>query len=172
MGHVQTQRRWLRRVAASGASLAVMAGMAGIRIPLAAGSTVPLATLGAAPKLPAASSTLGALPPATPVTVSVVLTPSDPAGLTAAATAVATPGSSSFRSFMTPAQVAATFGPTPASSGAVRSWLEGEGLHVGSAIGDGVVLPVTGTASQFSAAFRTPLVQTRLADGRVTYVNT
>lgn len=90
--------------------------------------------LGCRTQAAAASSTLGALPPATPVTVSVVLTPSDPAGLTAAATAVATPGSSSFRSFMTPAQVAATFGPTPASSGAVRSWLEGEGLHVGPAL--------------------------------------
>ena len=176
MGHhrdrVQTQSRRLRRVAIVGASLAVTVAMAGIKIPLAAGSAIPLATVGMAPALPAASSVLGALPAATPVKVSVVLTPSDPAGLTAAATAVATPGSSTFRTFMTPSQVAATFGPTPASSSAVRSWLEGEGLHVGSAIGDGVVLPVTGTASQVSAAFRTPLVQTRLADGRVSYANT
>jgi subtilase family serine protease len=60
----------------------------------------------------------------------VYLAARNPARLTAAAIAESTPGSPSYRHFLSPAQVQARFGQTPAQIGAVRTWLRGAGLRV------------------------------------------
>ncbi len=60
----------------------------------------------------------------------VYLAARDAAGLAAAATAESTPGSPRYRHFLSPAQVQARFGQTPARIAAVRAWLRGAGLRV------------------------------------------
>jgi subtilase family serine protease len=86
------------------------------------------------------------------------------AGLAAVATAVSTPGTTSYRHFLTPAQVKARFGPTAAQVGAVTAWLRGAGLRVTAVrnqVADGYVA-VAGTTAAASRAFGVTLRRYRL----------
>ncbi len=85
-------------------------------------------------------------------------------------TAVSTPGSPSFRHYLAPGAFAAEFGPSPATIAAVRAWLAGRGLRVGPTSGDGLIVPISGTAAQIDRAFDVGLEQYRLPSGRVVRV--
>ena len=65
---------------------------------------------------------------AQPVAVDVVLAPSDPSGLAALVSAVQDPASPSYHHWLTPAQFAARFAPSPAEVRSVTSWLAARGL--------------------------------------------
>ena len=127
----------------------------------------------AAPRLPAGSTQLGAAPAGQVLNLDVVLAGQNPAGLTQAVAAVSTPGSPDFRHYMSAAQYAARYGPSPAEVAQVSSALRTEGLTVGSPDPGSTLLPVSGTASVVSAALGTPLESVR-APGEVarTIVNT
>jgi subtilase family serine protease len=103
----------------------------------------------------AASADRGALPSTTTLTTTVYLAGQDPAGMTAYATAVSTPGSSLFHKYLTPAQEQARFGATAAQVKAVTAWLTSAGLKViGS---DEHSITVQGSVAATQAAYGTSM---------------
>ncbi len=147
-----------------------VAAAPGLVAPPAAAAGVSAAVVkvsGGPERLPRGTRVLGALPTARPLSVDVSLSPADPAALEAFDEAVTTPGSPSFRHFLTPGQFAARFGPAAGAIGATRSWLEGEGLSVGATARDGLLIPVSGSASRLAAAFGIGFDQDRLSTGRI-----
>ena len=89
----------------------------------------------------------------------------------AAVTASATPGTSGYHKFLTPAAYHQAFDPTVSTVAAVRSWLASDGLRV-RAIGQyNAYLDVTGTVAQAQAAFATT-IQRYVHDGVTVQANT
>ncbi len=131
---------------------------------------VPLA--GNTVAVPHGAVVLGPTAASTPITVDVALRPRDPVALNAFAQAVSTPGSPLYRHYLPAGHLATAFGPSAATLLATRHWLTAEGLHVGATSPDGLLVAATGTAGQLESAFSVPLVQTRLADGRVARLGT
>ena len=161
-----------RRVAIAAAILA-LAGSGLVAGAPVAGADTPITGTGAMARLagtvapvPPGATVLGPTAPATRLTADVALRPRDPGGLDAFVTAVSTPGSPRFHRYLPPGMLASTFGPTPATLAATRAWLTSTGLHLGATSPDGLLVPVSGTASQMEKAFAVPLVQARLASGR------
>ena len=95
----------------------------------------------------------------------------DPSGLDLLATQVSTPGSAQFRHFLSPAQVQHRFGPPGGAAAAVTSWLRSQHLSTGPTLGDGLLIPATGSTARVEAAFQTTIEQVRLANGRIARVN-
>ncbi|MGP8008243.1 MAG: protease pro-enzyme activation domain-containing protein [Acidimicrobiales bacterium] len=124
-----------------------------------------------APPVPAQSVPVGPVPAATNLTVDVGLQPADPAALTRFDTAVSTPGSPEYRHYLAKGQFGARFGASTAVIDGLTSALTAYGLTV-SPTADRLSLTVSGTAGKVEAAFNTPLVDYRLAGGRVAYLNT
>jgi subtilase family serine protease len=156
-------------VAVMGLVPVVMAG-SGVLATGSSASVPSTRAVGSAPTVPT-----GAVATSTPLpaslTVSVVLQPSDPTGLSQFATAASTPGGPGYRQFLTPAEVQARFGPTTATIDSVRSWLAGQGLTVRSTEGDGTVVPVTGSPDQLASAFGTSFQSYHLTSGGDVYAN-
>ena len=115
----------------------------------------------AVPHVPAGSTQYGAPPAGQVLDLDVVLAGQNPAGLSQAVAAVSTPGSPDYRHYLTAAQYAAQYGPTPAEVAQVSSALRSEGLTVGTPEPGSTLLPVSGTASVVSAALGTPLESVR-----------
>ncbi len=167
-----------------------LAGKRGVFLALAACAAVPLALLpalrsggpappayvavGSAPHLPGHTVALGRLAPAAAGTLrlDVVLEPSSAAELSAFATAVSTPGSPSFRQFVTPAQFATRFGASDETLAAVQRSLRARGLRVTGVSASKLIVHVTGTTQRIERALGVSLLRYRLPDGRVVYANT
>ena len=115
----------------------------------------------AVPHVPAGSTQYGAPPAGQVLDLDVVLAGQNPAGLAQAVAAVSTPGSPDYRQYLTAAQYASQYGPTPAEVAQVSSALRSEGLTVGTPEPGSTLLPVSGTASVVSAALGTPLESVR-----------
>jgi subtilase family serine protease len=103
------------------------------------------------------------------VSARVYLAGQDPAGLAAYAMAASTPGNPLYGHYLTPAQVMARYGPTPAQVSAVTSWLAGAGLavtNVEDEIGGYVAVrgPVQAAARAFGVTFGTFRGPDRRAD--------
>ncbi len=111
----------------------------------------------AAPQLPAGTTHWGAAPGGQVLKLDVVLAGQNPAGLAQAVAAVSTPGSPDYRHYLTAAQYAAQFGPSPAEVAQASAALQAEGLTVGTPEVGSALMPVSGTASVVSSAFGTPL---------------
>ena len=79
------------------------------------------------------------------------------AALDALTRAVSTPGSSSYRHFLTPQQVRAQFAPAQADVVAVQQWLRSSGLAIADTPDNGHYVAVEGTVAQAQAAFATTL---------------
>ncbi|HVC68241.1 MAG TPA: S53 family peptidase, partial [Acidimicrobiales bacterium] len=127
---------------------------------------------GSAPLLPSGSKVIGSTDPNAPVSVDVSLKPRDQAALDSFITDISTPGSPDFRHYLGAGQFGPTFGPTASTVAAVRAWLSSTGLQVGATDPGGLLIPVSGTASQVEQAFGTSLIATRLPSGRVARNNT
>ncbi len=110
-------------------------------------------TVQAASPLAKSSNSAGATPAAAPVEFSVGLNPA--AGAQSFATAVSTPGSASYRQFLTPAEWEARFSPSEASVRAVKNWLKEQGLTVESVSRDRLTVYASGTAAAVARAFGT-----------------
>jgi subtilase family serine protease len=78
-------------------------------------------------------------------------------GAVAFAKAVSTPGSGSYRKYLTAAQWEARFSPSAGDVSRVKSFLTQSGFTVGSATADRMAVSATGTARQIEKAFRTSL---------------
>lgn len=99
-------------------------------------------------------TSLGELSAATPLTVLVGLLPPSPGSLEAAAQEVSVPGSPTYHHFLTPAQVADRFGPSPDTTARAVRYFQAEGL-IARASPDGWTLTLTGTAAEMGRAFGT-----------------
>jgi len=86
-------------------------------------------------------------------------------GAVALAKAVSTPGSASYRKYLTAAQWEARFSPTASDVNQVKSFLAQSGFTVGSTPADRMDVSATGTARQIEKAFGTSLSLHRV-DGK------
>jgi subtilase family serine protease len=121
--------------------------------------------------LPSGAHALGAMRTAAPLKLTVALRPQNASALQSFATAVSTPGSPSYRHFVTVDQFAKRFGATSAQISAVQSQLRAQGLTVGAPSANHLTLPVSGSVAQVQSAFSTKLSQVKLKTGRTTYFN-
>lgn len=163
--------RLLRAHRGLGPLLAAAAGCLVLAAPAAAASPSHAVRLGRAPSLPRRARVTGPVPEGKPLQLTIALEPRDPAGLEAFATAVSTPGSPSFRHYLSVGQFAQTYGATPAQVAAVSSALRAQGLEVGSPTANDLTLPATGTAAQVESALSVSLSTVRLPGGRTAYAN-
>jgi len=92
-----------------------------------------------------------------PINFEVDLALSDPQGAQAFATAVSTPGSASYRKYLTPTQWEARFSPSASAVQQVEAFLNESGFTVGQASPDRMEVSATGTAQQVERAFATSL---------------
>jgi subtilase family serine protease len=79
--------------------------------------------------------------------------------LEAAATAMATPGSATYRKFVTAAQFKSRYAPTSATVSSVSAYLRSQGLHVSAASTDNRYVSVRGTVAAANKAFSTSIVR-------------
>ncbi len=77
----------------------------------------------------------------------------EPAGLTALAGAVSTPGSARYRQFLTPQQFRARFAPSRTDVSAVQKWLRNNGFTVDYTPLNGHYVAAEGTVAQAETAF-------------------
>jgi subtilase family serine protease len=138
----------------------------------ASATAASLTRVGGVPPAPAGTRVVGSLAPTTRISVTVTLQPPDPVALQSYASAVSTPGSSDYRQFLSVAAFRARFAPADAQIAAVRSVLSSDGLTPSPVSANGLVITLSGTATQLSSAFSTSFDQVELADGRTAYANT
>jgi subtilase family serine protease len=151
--------------------LAATAGSAVVLALLGAPASNAATRLGVVPRLPSGASVSGLLPEATPMNVTIALRPRDPAGLQSFATDVSTPGSSIYGQYLTPAQFAARFGPTPSQISEVQSSLRAHGLAPGPVSPNGLSIPVSATAGRVEHAFALSLARVTLPGARAAIAN-
>ncbi len=163
-----TRTRRIRRRTALAIGPALLA-LAATASAAAAPSSV---AVGAVPALAAGTTSLGPLAATTPLALTVVLAPRDPAGLATLASAVSTPGSPDYHDYLSVAQFAARFGASDSQIAAVRAALRADGLAPGAVAADGLSMTVSGSAARASAAFDVSLRRYRQRDGRQVYANT
>ncbi len=99
----------------------------------------------------------GAVSKSAPVNFEVVLKLRNAAAAQALVTAVSTPGSASYRHYLTAAQWEARFSPSAAEVSSARSWLASEGFKVGATSRDRITISASGTVAQVEKAFGTTL---------------
>jgi len=129
-------------------------------------STAPLAAAAASPRPAGGLSSMeatirqhevGAVSESARVNFDLVLRLRDAAGAQALLKAVSTPGSSSYRHYVTTAQWEARFSPTASAVNTARSWLRSQGFQVGTTSKDRITISASGTATQVENAFGTGL---------------
>jgi subtilase family serine protease len=156
--------------AAVAAVLLVLTASGGLTGP--ADAAVGSHRVGVAPTLPRGAHQLGTLASGAEIPVDITLNPRDPSGLAAFAQAVSTPGSAEDRHYLTVAQFRQEFAPTDAQIASVRAGLESAGLDPGAVSANGLLIQLSATAAQLSAAFSTSFDTVELPDGRAAYANT
>jgi putative cell wall-binding protein len=109
----------------------------------------------------------GAVPASQQISTRVYLAGQDPAGLARAARSVADPNSAGYKQYLTPAQIQARFGATPAQVAAVQKWLTGAGLKVSAVRSDWI--DAVGDAAAVQRAFGTQIDNYQAADGSLKY---
>jgi subtilase family serine protease len=161
------------RLTAGWAAIAVAAGaLAAVAIPASAAATASVALAGsAATPLPAGAVRLGALAPATSLTIDVTLKLGNEPALDALVAGLANPKSPYFGRFVGKDQFGPEFGLSASAIARVTSTLAGLGLHPGAVDPDRLYIPVTGTAAAVEHAFGVTLASYRLPGGRVAYAN-
>jgi pseudomonalisin len=125
-------------------------------------STQPLSLKGA--------SLLGATAPTTVLHLDVALTPRNAAQAAGALKAMYTPGSSTYRQFLTPAQYAASYAPTAAQINTVTSYLRSAGLTNVAITPNKQLVTATATVATASKAFNTAFANYRF-NGKTFYTN-
>jgi subtilase family serine protease len=100
---------------------------------------------------------VGAVAKSARVDFDLVLRLRDAAGAQALLKAVSTPGSSSYRHYLSTAAWEARFSPTASAVSRARSWLRSQGFTVGTVSKDRITISASGTAAQVEKAFRTGL---------------
>lgn len=151
------------RFASVSAALCAGAVVAVSGAPAAAASTSGREALpGTAAPAVVQSQPSAAVSGSTQINFDLVLNLRDQSAAKALVQAVSTPGSPSYRQYLTAAQWEARFSPTAAQIAQAKQWLTGEGFTVGAVSKDGITISASGTAAQVQSAFGTTLKNYRL----------
>jgi subtilase family serine protease len=121
--------------------------------------------VGHAPPAPKGATFVGMVPAAQRMHVTVTLQPRDPSALAAYARAVSTPGSPSYRRYLTPTQFARRFGATAGQISSVRRSLLADGLTPGRVSRGALSISVVAGAAQLERAFDVSLTRMALRGG-------
>jgi subtilase family serine protease len=105
---------------------------------------------------------MGAIAKSAQVEFELVLKLPDAAGAQSLVQAVSTPGSASYRHYLTAAQWESRFSPSASEVNSARQWLVSEGFKVGATSKDRITISASGTAAQVESAFGTGLANYRL----------
>ena len=117
---------------------------------------------------PRGSTALGAVPATQRLDLSVVLPPSNTAGLHSLLANLYNPASPQFHQWLTPGQFATQFGPSSSNVATVETWLRGRGLS--ATLRSGSAIDVSAPVSKVSAALGTSFERYRLRSGQVGYL--
>lgn len=131
-----------------------------LAVSAAAGALFALAAAGAG------ASSVARIPAGQALHVTVVLRPRDPGALSAYADSVSTPGSASYRRYLTPAQFARRFAPTRAVVASIRTALRARGLRAGALSANGLSLPVSANIGAIEHGFAISFERLALTRGR------
>jgi subtilase family serine protease len=146
------------------------AAMVVLAVATASASTARI-KVGSTPSIPHGARVLGSQPSTAKLELTIALQPQDPAGLSALATEISTPGTPLFRQYLSVSQFAQRFGATAFQVAAVESALRAQGLNVGTVTANNLTIPVTATAAQAEKAFSVSLDQVKLPSGRTAFAN-
>jgi len=105
---------------------------------------------------------VGAVAKSTPVAFELVLKLRDAAAAESLLRAVSSPGSPSYRHYLTTAQWESRFSPAASEVSSARQWLVSEGFKVSGVSKDRITISASGTAAQVERAFGTGLENYRL----------
>jgi subtilase family serine protease len=108
---------------------------------------------------------VGAVAKSASVNFELVLKLRDAAAAQSLVRAVSSPGSKSYRHYITAAQWESRFSPTASQVRSARQWLASEGFKVGAVSRDRITISASGTAAQVEKAFGTGLENFKV-DGR------
>jgi subtilase family serine protease len=147
----------LAALTALGLATACLAGAA----PAAASDRAPIG--GSHPAWATAHNKVADADPAGKLTFRVYLKLRDQAAAEAAAQAVSSPDSASYRQYLSTSQVRQQYGPAPSSVAAVRSWLASAGFRVTEVAANNLYVEATGTVAQTQRAFAVGLGRYRVA---------
>jgi hypothetical protein len=117
---------------------------------------------------PRGSTALGAVPGTQRLSLSVVLPPSNTAGLHSLLANLYNPSSPQFHQWLKPGQFATEFGPSSSDVATVESWLHERGLS--STARSGSAINVSASVSKVSVALGTSFERYRLRSGQVGYL--
>ncbi len=161
------KRRRTTVTAAGAAGLLCVATVSGTVGASAAGAATSGRTILAGTLVPAAARQhpAGGVSRSARVDFDLVLKLRDAAGAQALVKAVSTPGSASYRHYLTTAQWESRFSPAAGAVSRARTWLTSEGFKVGAVSKDRITISASGTAAQVERAFGTGLANYKL-DGR------
>jgi subtilase family serine protease len=123
----------------------------------AAASPATFALATSRPGFVSSARDLGAVAAATPVDFEVLLALPDPAAVQSEVQALSTPGSPSFRRFLTPAQFRDRYAPTATAVAAVSAWIRSARLSVASVASSRLYVEAKGTMGQAERLVRTSL---------------
>jgi len=143
-------RRWIYLTAAAAVAIVIPAGSA-----LAQAGSGRAVLAGSKPSWATSSNQVGPANSSADVGFRVYLGWQNDAAVQALASAVADPASPSYRHFLSPAQFRTRFAPTPASVGAVKSWLVSQGFHIVYTPANHHYVAAEGTLAQAASAFGT-----------------
>jgi subtilase family serine protease len=115
------------------------------------------------PDVLAGATSVGAVPPATKLSMSISLAPANRAAFQAYADAVSNPRSPEYHHFLTPAQVGQRFGAPKATVDAVVKYLKSKGLQVTMVADSRLAILFSGRADKVQTAFSTKLYNYRVA---------
>jgi subtilase family serine protease len=133
--------------------------IAGLGISQNAGAATHATTMlaNSQPSFVAHAKDLGAVSSSRAVDFEILLGLPDESGVEAEVQALSTPGSASFRKFLTPAEFQSTYSPSPSAVSAVETWVRGGGLKVKSVAPSRLYVEVTGMMGRAEALVGTTL---------------
>jgi len=100
---------------------------------------------------------MGAVAKSAQVEFELALKLPDAAGAQSLVQSISSPGSASYRHYLTAAQWEARFSPSASQVNSARQWLVSEGFKVGATSKDRITISASGTAAQVESAFGTGL---------------
>ncbi|WP_232430423.1 protease pro-enzyme activation domain-containing protein [Burkholderia ubonensis] len=150
-----------------------LAGCGGDESPTAATVTA-AAQVGKLSALRATGNVVSAAPMSAtaPVHVALVLKLNDEAALHRFVQDARTPGSASFGTVLTSAQIAARFAPTAGQVATVKAYLQSKGFTNINVAGNNMIVEADAPAGVISGVFQTTLVPVAMADGSRAHINT
>jgi subtilase family serine protease len=143
--------------------LATVSGIVGTSAAGAATSSGKTMLAGSAVTAKIRQHPVGGVAKSARVDFNLVLKLRDAAGAQALLRAVSSPGSPSYRHYLTTAQWEARFSPAASEVRSARAWLHSEGFKVGAVSKDRITVAASGTAGQVENAFGTGLANYRVA---------